>query len=241
MKKFINRVEDVLAESLRGFEAAYGDVVRLHRDPVFLSRAAPAPEGKVALVSGGGSGHEPLHGGFVGRGMLDAACPGQVFTLAHPRPDARGGAGGRLRRRSALHREELLRRRDELRDGGGDVRGHRRDSADQRRCRGGGQHLHHRPPGSRRDPRGGKGGGRGGGVGCGPGGVPRARRACQRAHRVDGGRADELHRAGGREADLRDRGTARWRWASGSTASPAAGGFPWRRPTRSPRSSSRRC
>ena len=85
MKKFINRVEDVLAESLRGFEAAHGDVVRLHRDPVFLSRAAPAPEGKVALVSGGGSGHEPLHGGFVGRGMLDAACPGQVFTS--PTPD----------------------------------------------------------------------------------------------------------------------------------------------------------
>ena len=99
MKKLINRVEDVLAESLRGFEAAHGDVVRLHRDPVFLSRAAPAPEGKVALVSGGGSGHEPLHGGFVGRGMLDAACPGQVFTS--PTPDqmlaaaqaVEGGAG----------------------------------------------------------------------------------------------------------------------------------------------------
>ena len=85
MKKFINRTEDVLAESLRGFEAAHGEIVRLHRDPVFLSRAAPAPEGKVALVSGGGSGHEPLHGGFVGRGMLDAACPGQVFTS--PTPD----------------------------------------------------------------------------------------------------------------------------------------------------------
>ena len=85
MKKLINSVDDVLSESLRGFEAACGDVVRLHRDPVFLSRVAPAPEGKVALVSGGGSGHEPLHGGFVGRGMLDAACPGQVFTA--PTPD----------------------------------------------------------------------------------------------------------------------------------------------------------
>lgn len=85
MKKLINNVDDVLTESLRGFEAACGDVVRLHRDPVFLSRAAPAPAGKVALVSGGGSGHEPLHGGFVGRGMLDAACPGQVFTS--PTPD----------------------------------------------------------------------------------------------------------------------------------------------------------
>ena len=85
MKKLINKVDDVLTESLRGFEAACGDVVRLHRDPVFLSRATPAPAGKVALVSGGGSGHEPLHGGFVGRGMLDAACPGQVFTS--PTPD----------------------------------------------------------------------------------------------------------------------------------------------------------
>ena len=85
MKKLINNVDDVLTESLRGFEAACGDVVRLHRDPVFLSRVAPAPDGKVALVSGGGSGHEPLHGGFVGMGMLDAACPGQVFTS--PTPD----------------------------------------------------------------------------------------------------------------------------------------------------------
>ena len=85
MKKLINGVDNVLSESLRGFEAAYGDVVRLHQDPVFLSRVAPVPEGKVALVSGGGSGHEPLHGGFVGLGMLDAACPGQVFTS--PTPD----------------------------------------------------------------------------------------------------------------------------------------------------------
>ena len=86
MKKLINRVEDVLAESLRGFEAAHGDASSGSIGiPVFLSRAAPAPEGKVALVSGGGSGHEPLHGGFVGRGMLDAACPGQVFTS--PTPD----------------------------------------------------------------------------------------------------------------------------------------------------------
>ena len=124
MKKFINRVEDVLAESLRGFEAAYGDVVRLHRDPLFLSRVAPAPAGKVALVSGGGSGHEPLHGGFVGRGMLDAACPGQVFTS--PTPDQMLVAAQAVdsRHRGALHREELLGRRDELRDGDGDVRGH---------------------------------------------------------------------------------------------------------------------
>ena len=85
MKKIMNRVEDFLAESLRGFAAAHGDVVALHTDPVFVTRAADAPAGKVALVSGGGSGHEPLHAGLVGRGMLDAACPGQVFTS--PTPD----------------------------------------------------------------------------------------------------------------------------------------------------------
>ena len=85
MKKLINKVDNVLTESLRGFESAHGTIVFFNQDPVFLSRMAPAPEGKVALVSGGGSGHEPLHGGFVGLGMLDAACPGQVFTS--PTPD----------------------------------------------------------------------------------------------------------------------------------------------------------
>ncbi len=85
MKKLMNRVENFLDESLRGFEAAHSDIVRLHSNPVFLTRVADAPANKVALISGGGSGHEPLHGGFVGRGMLDAACPGQVFTS--PTPD----------------------------------------------------------------------------------------------------------------------------------------------------------
>ena len=92
MKKLINGVDNVLSESLRGFEAAYGDVVQLHHDPVFLTRVAPVAEGKVALVSGGGSGHEPLHGGFVGLGMLDAACPrcGQCpSTLQWQHPDGR--------------------------------------------------------------------------------------------------------------------------------------------------------
>lgn len=85
MKKFVNRVEDLLAESLRGFARAHADIVRAHGDPVFVTRAAATPPGKVALISGGGSGHEPLHLGFVGRGMLDAACPGAVFTS--PTPD----------------------------------------------------------------------------------------------------------------------------------------------------------
>src|SRR5882724_12546433 len=85
MKKFMNAVNDILDESLRGFAAAHADIVSLHRNPVFVTRAGSPKQGKVALISGGGSGHEPLHAGFVGRGMLDAACPGQVFTS--PTPD----------------------------------------------------------------------------------------------------------------------------------------------------------
>jgi phosphoenolpyruvate---glycerone phosphotransferase subunit DhaK len=85
MKKFINRVDDALAEALDGFGAAHADLVRVHRDPTFVARAAPTRAGKVALISGGGSGHEPMHAGLVGVGMLDAACPGQVFTS--PTPD----------------------------------------------------------------------------------------------------------------------------------------------------------
>ena len=84
MKKFINHVDDFLAESLAGFAAAHGDLVVLNQEPVFVRRKTLKP-GKVTLVSGGGSGHEPLHSGFVGYGMLDAACPGQVFTS--PTPD----------------------------------------------------------------------------------------------------------------------------------------------------------
>jgi dihydroxyacetone kinase-like protein len=84
MKKFINHVDDFLTESLAGFAAAHGDLVVLNHEPVFVRRKT-LKLGKVALVSGGGSGHEPLHSGFVGYGMLDAACPGQVFTS--PTPD----------------------------------------------------------------------------------------------------------------------------------------------------------
>jgi dihydroxyacetone kinase-like protein len=84
MKKLINAPETVLAESLDGFAAAHADLVTLGEDRKFVRRAVVKP-GKVALISGGGSGHEPLHAGFVGHGMLDAACPGQVFTS--PTPD----------------------------------------------------------------------------------------------------------------------------------------------------------
>ncbi len=85
MKKLINRPEDVVREELRGIEAAHGDLVRVSYEPYYVVRADAPVQGKVALVSGGGSGHEPMHGGFVGMGMLDAACPGEVFTS--PTPD----------------------------------------------------------------------------------------------------------------------------------------------------------
>jgi dihydroxyacetone kinase-like protein len=84
MKKFINKIDDVLIESLSGFVAAHSDLVSLHLDPNFLTRKNKA-QNKVAIISGGGSGHEPLHAGYIGYGMLDAACPGHVFTS--PTPD----------------------------------------------------------------------------------------------------------------------------------------------------------
>src|SRR6266478_1452053 len=84
MKKLMNAADTVLAESLDGFAASHADIVVLGPERKFVRRRAPKP-GKVALLSGGGSGHEPLHAGFVGVGMLDAACAGQVFTA--PTPD----------------------------------------------------------------------------------------------------------------------------------------------------------
>src|SRR5699024_9664301 len=92
---------DVVAESVAGFVAAHSDLVKLGPDPeaLFISRAGGAVPGRVGLVSGGGSGHEPLHAGYVGAGMLDAAVPGPVFTSPTPGPileatkAADGGAG----------------------------------------------------------------------------------------------------------------------------------------------------
>jgi dihydroxyacetone kinase-like protein len=99
MKKLINKPEDVVIEELQGIALAHPDLVKVHYDPNFIVRADAPVKGKVGLVSGGGSGHEPMHGGFVGHGMLDAACPGAVFTS--PTPDqmleatkaVNGGAG----------------------------------------------------------------------------------------------------------------------------------------------------
>ncbi len=85
MKKLINNPDDVVRESLEGMAAAHSDLIKVHFDPHFIYRASASVKHKVAIISGGGSGHEPMHGGFVGVGMLDAACPGEVFTS--PTPD----------------------------------------------------------------------------------------------------------------------------------------------------------
>ena len=85
MKKFINNNDDFLKESLTGFGKAHSDIINVNLDPSFVSRKNKTKDGKVSLISGGGSGHEPMHGGFVGHGMLDAACPGFVFSA--PTPD----------------------------------------------------------------------------------------------------------------------------------------------------------
>jgi phosphoenolpyruvate---glycerone phosphotransferase subunit DhaK len=99
MKKLINSPDAVVQDALRGMEAAHGDRLRISYDPYIVVRKDAPVQGKVGIISGGGSGHEPMHGGFVGPGMLDAACPGEVFTS--PTPDqmleatkaVNGGAG----------------------------------------------------------------------------------------------------------------------------------------------------
>src|SRR5512136_1776074 len=99
MKKLINNPEDVVKEELEGVAIAHPDLVKVHFNPNFVVRADAPVKGKVGILSGGGSGHEPMHGGYVGPGMLDGACPGAVFTS--PTPDqlleatraVNGGAG----------------------------------------------------------------------------------------------------------------------------------------------------
>jgi dihydroxyacetone kinase-like protein len=98
MKKLINQPDNVVDEALAGVARAHADLVRVESPNIVVRKDAPR-QGKVGVISGGGSGHEPMHGGFVGRGMLDAACPGAVFTS--PVPDqmlaatqaVNGGAG----------------------------------------------------------------------------------------------------------------------------------------------------
>ena len=84
MKKLINSPENEVKEALAGMALAHADLIAVHYDPDFIVRAGAPIKGKVGVISGGGSGHEPMHGGFVGMGMLDAACPGAVFTSPVP-------------------------------------------------------------------------------------------------------------------------------------------------------------
>src|SRR3989442_6023115 len=99
MKKLINQPENVVKEALAGMQAAHADLIRVDIEEQVIVRKDAPVQGKVGVISGGGSGHEPMHGGFVGHGMLDAACPGAIFTS--PVPDqmliatraVNGGAG----------------------------------------------------------------------------------------------------------------------------------------------------
>src|SRR5258707_2287639 len=99
MKKLINQPENVVKEALAGMQAAHSDLLRVDIEQQVIVRKDAPKQGKVGVISGGGSGHEPMHGGFVGMGMLDAACPGAIFTS--PVPDqvlaathaVNGGAG----------------------------------------------------------------------------------------------------------------------------------------------------
>src|SRR2546423_13248309 len=100
MKKLINHPDDVVREALEGLAAAHPETLRVNLRPAYVVRADAPLAGKVGVLSGGGSGHEPLHTGYVGRGVLDAACPGPVFTSPTPdqgaeaTPAGGGGAGG---------------------------------------------------------------------------------------------------------------------------------------------------
>ena len=101
MKKLINDPTNVVVEALRGMEAAHGDLLKVHYDPHYITRIGThRVANKVGVLSGGGSGHEPLHGGFVGRGMLDAACPGRDVHQSHARPDARSHQGDQRQARA---------------------------------------------------------------------------------------------------------------------------------------------
>ena len=91
-EKLINQVESVLEEQLQGLAEAHPELL-VHEDPAFVTRADAPVVGKVAILSGGGGGHEPMHCGFVGEGMLDGACPGEIFTS--PTPDKMYECGGR--------------------------------------------------------------------------------------------------------------------------------------------------
>ena len=201
MKKFVNSVDTMLAESLDGFAAAHADIVALGPERKFVRRRSPNAD-KVALISGGGSGHEPLHAGFVGSGHARRGLPGTGFYVADARSDRRSRGRRRRQGRRSLHREELRRRLHEFRDGRGSVRGQVRDRHDQRRRRRREIDLQRRPPRRRRDAGCRKNRRRCGRKRHGSEIVRGARHRGQRENRLNRRGADKLHRAGRRHADL---------------------------------------
>ena len=129
MKKLINSVDTVLSESLDGLVAAHSDILALDEEHRFVRRRRPK-SGKVVLISGSGSGHEPLHAGTRRAWHARRRLPGQVFTS--PTPDQMVAACEAVAgARDGVHRQELRRRRDEFRHGARDARRQYRDDADR--------------------------------------------------------------------------------------------------------------
>ena len=198
MKKLINRPEDVLADALKGIDAAHPELRVDHQHRV-IYRGQPKADGKVALISGGGSGHEPLHGGFVGAGMLDAACCGEVFTS--PTPDQMQEATTVVDRGAGVlhivknYTGDVMNfeMAGELAAADSGVRG--RDGRDRRRRRRPGLHVDRRSPRRRRHRAAGEDRRRGGRGGPRPRRRPRAGQAGQRPGPLDGHGADQLHGA----------------------------------------------
>ena len=205
MKKLINDPADVVAEALRGMAVAHPELRVDHANRIVYRGDAPV-RGKVGLISGGGSGHEPLHGGFVGRGMLDAACAGEIFTS--PVPDQMleatknvdGGAGVLHIVKNYTGDVMNFEMAAELADG---RRHYGRIGRDQRRRRGAGQHLHRGAARRRRHGAGGEARRRRRRSGPQPVRGRRRRPPRQRRRAQHGRRADVVHRARRRPSDLR--------------------------------------
>ena len=238
MKKLINDPGRVVDDALAGMAAAHGDLIRVIEPNVIVRKDAPR-SGKVGVISGGGSGHEPMHGGFVGMGMLDAACPGAVFTS--PVPDQMiaatkavdGGAGVlhivknytgdimNFELAAELAQGEGIKVASVIIDDDVAVQDSpvHRGTARRRRHRARREDRRERRPRKART------------LSCGRGALQRVQVNGRVAH---GHGADLLHRPRSRQTDLRARRTMRWRSASASTASPAASAGRWRPRTRSP-------
>ena len=206
MRKLLNDPEQVVKDSLAGLAAAHGDILRVDADAQIVVRADAPRQGKVALVSGGGAGHEPMHGGFVGLGMLDAACPGAVFTS--PVPDQMlaatkavdGGAGVvHIVKNYTGDVMNFKLAAEDAADEGIEVE----SRADRRRRRRAGLALHGGPPRRRRDGAGREDRRRGRRARRRPRGGGRDRPARQRARALLRRRAVLVHPARGGQADLR--------------------------------------